>query len=152
PNYILNIFTCAQRPPNPNVYRNSDSYYCNPEYDKLFHEQETTIDPARRVEIVHEMQSILYRDQPYIMLWYDQSLQAHTKGWTGFVPQPADGGDWLATYGPLSFISVRPVTAVANTGGGGSAAVWVIALALVVLAVIVALLVMRARRSEVDEA
>src|SRR5581483_10637968 len=26
PNYILNIFTCAQRPPNPNVYRNSDSY------------------------------------------------------------------------------------------------------------------------------
>jgi peptide/nickel transport system substrate-binding protein len=152
PNYILNIFTCAQRPPNPNVYRNSDSYYCNPEYDKLFHEQETTIDPARRVEIVHQMQSILYRDEPYIMLWYDQSLQAHTKGWTGFVPQPAEGGDWLATYGPLSFISVRPVTAAANAGGGGSAAVWVIALALIALAVIVALLVRRARRSEVDEA
>ena len=35
PNYILNIFTCAQRPPDADTYRNSDSYYCNPEYDKL---------------------------------------------------------------------------------------------------------------------
>ena len=39
PNYILNIFTCAQRPPDANTYRNSDSYYCNPEYDKLNGEQ-----------------------------------------------------------------------------------------------------------------
>ena len=36
PNYILNIFTCAQRPPDANTYRNSDSYYCNPDYDELY--------------------------------------------------------------------------------------------------------------------
>ena len=35
PNYILDIFTCAQRPPDANTYRNSDSYYCNPDYDEL---------------------------------------------------------------------------------------------------------------------
>ncbi len=153
PNYILNIFTCAQRPPNPNVYRNSDSYYCNPEYDKLFHEQQTTIDPARRVEIVHQMQSILYRDEPYIMLWYDQSLQAHTKGWTGFVSQPANGGDWLATYGPLSFVSIRPVTATGGgaSGGGGSAGL-VIAVVAVAVVLIAGFVLARSRRREEDEA
>jgi peptide/nickel transport system substrate-binding protein len=153
PNYILNIFTCQQRPPNPNVYRNSDSYYCNPEYDKLFHEQETATDPTQRIDIVHQMQSILYRDQPYIMLWYDQQLQAHTKGWTGFVRQPTDGGDWLATYGPLSFISVRPVAAATGeTGGGGSSTGLIIAIVAAVVVLIVAFVLVRARRREEDEA
>ena len=36
PNYILDIFTCAQRPPDADTYRNSDMYYCNPKYDKLY--------------------------------------------------------------------------------------------------------------------
>lgn len=154
PNYILNIFTCAQRPPNPNEYRNSDSYYCNPEYDKLFREQEVTVDASQRAEIVHQMQSILYRDEPYVMLWYDQSLQAHTKGWTGFVPQPEPDGDWLATYGPLSFISVRPVTGAAGgTGGGGGSTAWVwIAFVAVAVVVFAAVLIRRSRRSEEEEA
>ena len=28
-----------QRPPDANTYRNTDSYYCNPEYDKLYQQQ-----------------------------------------------------------------------------------------------------------------
>jgi peptide/nickel transport system substrate-binding protein len=153
PNYILNIFTCQQRPPNPNTYRNSDSYYCNPQYDKLFAQQESTTDANQRDQIVHEMQSILYRDQPYIMLWYDQSLQAHTTKWTGFVSQPSQDGDWLATYGPLSFISVRPVTATSGTSGGGGVSPWVwVALAVILVAIVVVVVVMRSRRSEEDEA
>ncbi len=48
PNYILNIFTCAQRPPDANTYRNSDSYYCNPDYDKLYKQQAsvTSVQPS----------------------------------------------------------------------------------------------------------
>ena len=59
PNYILDIFTCAERPPDADTYRNSDSYYCNPEYDKLYKQQQTEIDPAKRADIVHQMQAIL---------------------------------------------------------------------------------------------
>jgi peptide/nickel transport system substrate-binding protein len=129
-------------------------YYCNPEYDKLFAQQESTIDPTQRADIVHQMQAILYRDQPYIMLWYDQSLQAHTTKWTGFVPQPNPDGDWLAAYGPLSFISIRPVTATTGeSGGGGGISPWVwIALAAVVVVIVVVVVVMRGRRSQEDEA
>ena len=72
PNYILNIFTCAQRPPDANTYRNSDSYYCNPDYDELNRRAWSEVtDPTDRVDIVHQMQAILYRDQPYLVLWND---------------------------------------------------------------------------------
>jgi hypothetical protein len=87
------------------------------------------------------------------MLWYDQSLQAHTTKWTGFVSQPSQDGDWLATYGPLSFISVRPVTATSGTSGGGGVSPWVwVALAVILVAIVVVVVVMRSRRSEEDEA
>ena len=88
PNYILDIFTCAERPPDANTYRNSDSYYCNPEYDKLNDEQGSVTDATERVDIVHQMQAILYRDQPYLMLWNDAVLEAYSPEWTGFLPQP----------------------------------------------------------------
>ena len=65
-------------------------------------------DPAERVDIVHQMQSILYRDQPYLVLWNDALLEAYSPDWTGFKPQPDPDGDVLATYGPLSFISIQP--------------------------------------------
>ena len=68
PDFILSIFTCDQRPPNPDEYRNSDSYYCNPEIDAMYEEQKTILDVEQRAELVHEMQRIIYQDVPYIVL------------------------------------------------------------------------------------
>ena len=155
PNYILNIFTCASRPPDASTYRNSDMYYCNPDYDELNKQQGSVTDPAARVEIVHQMQSILYRDQPYIMLWNDASLQAHSPDWTGFTPQPDPDGDWLATYGPLGFISVRPATGTTAGEGGSSgisAGLWIGILAAVVVIVGGLMLARRRRESDEDDA
>lgn len=153
PNYILDIFTCAQRPPDDATYRNSDSYYCNPEYDALALAQQEVTDPAERVDIVHEAQSILYRDQPYVVLWNGALLEAWSPEWTGFLSQPEGNGDILATYGPLSFISLRPVAG--TTAGSASSSegipswVWIAVAATV--AVIVAIVVMRGRRNANDE-
>jgi peptide/nickel transport system substrate-binding protein len=156
PNYILNIFTCAQRPPDANTYRNSDSYYCNPDYDALNKQQSEVTDPAERVDIVHQMQSILYRDQPYLMLWNDQALEAYSSDWTGFQPQPAPGGDVIAAYGPLSFINIEPVTGTSAGGGasssGVSAGVWIGVLAAVVIIVGGFMIARRRRESDEDEA
>ena len=127
PNYILNIFTCSQRPPDPATYRTSDMYYCNPKYDALYHEQQSVLDPTKRSDIVHQMQSILYRDEPYVVLWNDATLEAWSPKWTGFTSQPAVNGDVLATYGPFSFISLRPVTGSSSgtTSNGIPAWLWV---------------------------
>jgi len=157
PQYILNVFTCAQRPPKPSIYRNSDSYYCNPQYDKLFEEQSKAPDATARADIVHQMQTILNRDEPYIMLVYSATPEAYrTDLVTGFTPQPADTastkGDLLAAYGPFSFISMHPATATAGTAAatkGISAGVWI---AIVIgLIVIVGAIVLLRRRGAGDE-
>ena len=153
PNYILGIFTCAQRPPRAGVYENSDSYYCNPEYDRLFRAQATETDPAKRTAIVHRMQAILYRDEPEILLFYGATLEAYrTDRVTGFTPQPADSatvkGDLLAGYGPFSFISIRPVSGTSGLPSGGAGpGLWIaLVVGLVVVAIVVATAGWRRRR------
>jgi peptide/nickel transport system substrate-binding protein len=156
PNYILNIFTCEQRPPDASTYRNSDSYYCNPDYDKLYVKQGAVTDVAERVDVVHEMQSILYRDQPYIVIWNIATLEAYSSDWTGFKPQADPNGDLLAAYGPLSFISIRPVSGTSAGGGSSSsgipAGVWIGILAAVVLIVGGFMIARRRREADEDEA
>jgi peptide/nickel transport system substrate-binding protein len=155
PNYILDVFSCAQRPPGDGTYLNSDSYYCNPDYDKLNDEQHTVTDATQRADVVHQMQAILYRDEPYVVLWNDQVLEAWTNKFTGYVSQPGnDRGDALATYGPYSFISIRAASAGGTGGTGGSSSsggipAWVwIAIAGVILAIIVVVVVSRGRRDD----
>jgi peptide/nickel transport system substrate-binding protein len=160
PQYILGIFTCGQRVPRPGIYRNSDSYYCNPQYDKLFQAQSSAPDAAQRADIVHQMQAILYQDEPYITLVYAATLEAYrTDSVTDLTPQPADAGpvrgDLLAAYGPFSFISMRPATATAGTAAGTkgiSAGVWIAIVAALVVVMLAIVLVRRRRVSDEDSA
>ena len=157
PDYILGIFTCDQRPPRPGVYRSGDSYYCNPRYDELDAKQATVVDPTERADIVHEMQSILYHDSPYVVLYYGDTLEAYrTDQVTGFTPQPADTattkGDLLATYGPFSFISIRPVAGGQGTGPKGvSTGIW-LGLGAAAVLVIGGWTILRRRKGNDEEA
>lgn len=163
PDSALSWFTCDQRPPEGSTYGNNDSYYCNPEYDRMFDEQRTTLDPEARWEIVHEMQRIYYEDSAYAVLWYDPIFSAwRGDRWTGFVPQPQPEGDPLEGWGGPSEVwwTLRPVTAAeGGTVGGGSgetrgisAGVWIGVAAAVVL--VGGFFIVRSRRrpGEDDEA
>ncbi|NWG18750.1 MAG: ABC transporter substrate-binding protein [Chloroflexi bacterium] len=63
----------------------SETGYSNPEYDALFVEQGTTVDEAKRIELLHKMQEILLRDVPYIIPYYPQNVEAYRsdrfQGW-----------------------------------------------------------------------
>src|SRR6185295_11500526 len=77
PNYQLSTMTCGSRSyeDGGNVLAGlSDSFYCNPEYDKLFAAQGTETDIAKRTEIVKQMQQILYEDFPYALTYYYDTL------------------------------------------------------------------------------
>jgi peptide/nickel transport system substrate-binding protein len=148
PDFILSIFTCGQRPPD-GIW--SDSFYCDEEYDRMYLEQKTLTDIDERAEVVHEMQRIIYEQAPYIVLWYDRDLQAYSKEWTGFQPQPEPDGDLLAGYGKYSFLSIDKASgqeADAPASGGVSAGVWVAGVAGLVVIGIVAAMV---RRRSTDE-
>jgi peptide/nickel transport system substrate-binding protein len=115
PDFILSVMTCGQ------INNFSDSFWCNEEYDRLYELQKTQLDVDERVETVHEMQRIAYEESPYVVLYYDNLLEAYrTDRWEGWETQPADGGSVLFSYGTYSYTNLRPVGADGSGGGGDS--------------------------------
>lgn len=81
PDFILSIMLCDQFV----VGGWSDSGYCNPEYDQLYLDQQQAADPDERRQIIHKMQELLFRDKPYILLYYYDNLYAYrTDRFTNF--------------------------------------------------------------------
>jgi peptide/nickel transport system substrate-binding protein len=64
----------------------SDTGWDNPEYDKLYEQQGTTVDPEERRQIVYEMQQMIWDNFLYTQLVNLQDIAAHTKAWDGFNP------------------------------------------------------------------
>lgn len=143
PDYILSIFTCDKRSDNDNgtpSYDISDSFYCNSEFDKLYVEQGGETDRDARQAIVKQMEQMIYDATPYILTFYYDSLEAYRSDrFTGFVPQPTDGGALTLQFGTWSYQNVEPVsaevpatpgaTAAASTteSSSGSSTAWIIA-------------------------
>ena len=99
---LLNILTTAEIPTGT-----SETGYSNPEYDKLYEEQETTVDQAKRKEIVWKMQEIMLRDVPYIIPYYQQKVQAYrTDRFQGWVNEE---GAVLYLQDRTSLTAITPV-------------------------------------------
>jgi peptide/nickel transport system substrate-binding protein len=79
PDYMLGVPLCNQ------IGGNNDVYYCNKQYDTLYDQQSTTVDPVARKTIVDQMQKTYYDDAAYIVMWYQDKLQAYrTDTWGGW--------------------------------------------------------------------
>jgi peptide/nickel transport system substrate-binding protein len=142
PDFILSSFTTGQ------CGFWSDTCYSNPEYDRLYRQQQSTIDETERQAIVTQMQQIIFRDTPEIVLWYPNSFEAwRADRWTGFVRWPEPDGTvfWENMY---SARLVRPISdaAVAQPEAGPEGWVWLVASGVVALAILVA----AARRRRLD--
>ncbi len=125
PDYQLSTFTCDQR-----SYKEgdsilaglSDSFYCNPEYDRLYALQKTQVDPAERAETVKAAQKLIYDDVGYLVEYYYDDLQAYRSDkFTGFVPQPAPDGMLLFQQGSHSYRAVMTVADAAKAAASASA-------------------------------
>jgi peptide/nickel transport system substrate-binding protein len=100
PNSMLDYMTCAQR----NNW--SDSWYCNEEYDRIYEQQQSELDPEARTQMIHELQEILYTDAPYLVTAYTKIGEAYRSDRleSGFTPQPTDGGILLFQYGVHNYL------------------------------------------------
>ena len=125
PNYMLSTFTCANRSyeDGGSIYANlSDSFYCNPEYDKLFDQQAAETDFTARQAIVKTMEQMLYDDAPYIITYYANGLEAYRNDrFTGWVKQPKDTGTLIYQWGTWSYFDVAPVSAVTEAESASAA-------------------------------
>jgi peptide/nickel transport system substrate-binding protein len=146
PSFQLSAFTTDQ------ILNNNDSCYSNPEYDRLFTEQATTVDRARRVAIVHEMERILYKDNPYVVLYYASNLQAYRGDrWTGWQLAPQGAPAVVMNYMRGTYTGVQPVAATRSTSGGlGAGGIAAIVAIGVVVAALVIWLMRRRRPKEVE--
>ena len=149
PNFIMSIFTTAQ------INSWSDCAWSNAQYDKLFLEQQTTIDPVKRADIVHQMEQMIYEQSPYIPTAYPENVEAYNDaGWQGWQATPGKGGGVFFTSPVMaSYLTVHPVTKAAASGGSSSRGLLIgVVVAIVVVIVVVALVAtVRGRGKRVEE-
>jgi peptide/nickel transport system substrate-binding protein len=129
----------------------SDTCWSNADYDRMYKEQQTALDPDERQQIVFDMQALFYENVPEIVLWYPNSFEAwRSDRWEGFVPWPEPDGVrfWGNQY---SVMQVHPIgsggTPASSTEGGPSPLLWIGA-GVALLAVIGVVAARRRRRDD----
>ncbi len=101
PDYLLGVPLTSQ------INGNNDVYYSNKQYDQLYTQQATQLDHAMRVDLVHQMQQLYYDDCAYIVMWYQDKLQAYrADAWTGWADTP---GGIVFNFTRANYLDVKPV-------------------------------------------
>ena len=149
PNFLLSVLTTGQ------IGSWSDTQWSDAEYDKLYQQQQTTIDPEARKQLIWKMQQIVYEKSPYITLTYPEWLESYNdKQWTGWVKSPSVNGPVIYTeYNIDSYLFAHPQQAAAQASGGGSTGVviGVVVVAAIAVLGVVAVVLVRRRRRAVEE-
>jgi peptide/nickel transport system substrate-binding protein len=100
PDYMLGIVLSNQ------IGGNNDVYYAEKAYDSLYEQQATELDHAKRVDLVHQAQQMFYDDCAYIVMWYQDKLQAYrTDTWTGWSDTP---GGIVFNFTRANYLNVKP--------------------------------------------
>ena len=101
PDYLLGVPLTSQ------IGGNNDVFYSNPQYDQVYAQQAAELDKANRTKLVHQAQQMFYDDAAYIVMWYQDKLQAYrTNGWTGWTATP---GGMVFNLTRANYLNVRPV-------------------------------------------
>jgi peptide/nickel transport system substrate-binding protein len=152
PSFILSTFTTRQ------IMGWSDSQYSDPVYDRLYTLQSQAVDPADPADTAHRrdlilaMQKVLYRDDPYVVLWYNVNLQAfRTDRWAGYVTAPGRDGSPFWNQLRATYISLRPVQAARPTPEASRAWIWGLAAGIVAIAAVL-FAVLRRRPKTTEDA
>ncbi|HUZ36752.1 MAG TPA: ABC transporter substrate-binding protein [Streptosporangiaceae bacterium] len=98
PDFMLSVLTCGSW----NVW--NDTGYCSKSYDKLYQAQGAAVSPAKRQQLVYQMQQMVASQRPYLVLDYADLIEAHSASWTGL---PLVGGTSWTELSKLPFESVH---------------------------------------------
>jgi peptide/nickel transport system substrate-binding protein len=82
PASFLAYFSCAGK--------GSSNYsgYCNPAFEALMKKQASESSTTARVGEVNQLQDMIAKDRPALVLAYEKGAFAYRKPWTGFTPGP----------------------------------------------------------------
>lgn len=85
PGAYMNFNTCAQIPQKANNWSgDNNGRYCNPEYDRLWHQSNIELDPKKRAEIFISMNDLLIKNAIVIPLVHRADVVAFGNNLTGY--------------------------------------------------------------------
>ncbi|MFI9175132.1 ABC transporter substrate-binding protein [Streptomyces lincolnensis] len=114
PDFVLSIHTCAALPATPKDTGATDNFICDKRYDELYARQLAEYDPAKRAQIVQQMESRLY-DLGYMnVMAYPNAVEAYrTDQIKSIQTMPSGAGNIYGQDGYWSWWSAVP----ADSGG-----------------------------------
>ncbi|MER7193334.1 ABC transporter substrate-binding protein [Streptomyces flaveolus] len=152
PDFVLSIHTCAARPQTPKDTGATDNFICDKTYDDLYAKQLAEYDPAKRAEIVKQMQSRLY-DLGYMnVMAYPNAVEAYrTDQIKSITTMPSEAGNIYGQDGYWSWWSAVPADSGDSSDDSSSTGVVIGIVAGVVVLVGLGVLVAVRRRSTAEE-
>ncbi|MFD7650314.1 ABC transporter substrate-binding protein [Streptomyces albidoflavus] len=120
PDFVLGIHTCAALPNKPKESSATDNFICDKEFDKLYGQQLAEYDPAKRADLVKQMQSWLYDTGYMNVLAYPNAVEAYrTDQIKSITTMPQAAGNIYGQDGYWSWWSAVPADDDAGSEGSG---------------------------------
>jgi len=94
---MLSVLTCVSR----NVW--NDTGYCSKSYDSLYQAQGAMMNPAKRQQIIYQMQQMVASQKMYLVIDYPDSIEAHSPHWTD-LPLIWDMSFWSGSKIPFESV------------------------------------------------
>jgi len=140
PGFLLSVYTGDQ------IENWNDTGWSDPEYDQLYKDQDATLDPQERLDMIYRMQEIFYDQVPAIPYTYSRDLEVYnTDRWEGWVQMPGGNGSVANMW---SYLNVQPKQGATQTDSGANTGVIIGVVAAVgVIGVIAAVLIARRRKA-----
>ncbi|MFE4959604.1 ABC transporter substrate-binding protein [Streptomyces sp. NPDC056653] len=157
PDFVLGIHTCSALPAKAKESAATDNFICDKTYDELYKKQLAEYDPAKRADIVKQMESWMYDSGYMNIIAYPNAVEAYrTDQIKSITTMPEAAGNIYGQDGYWSWWSAVPAAADGKNGsaadsGGSSTGV---VIGIVVAVVVVAgggFLLARRRRSTAEE-
>ncbi|MET8419058.1 ABC transporter substrate-binding protein [Streptomyces sp. NPDC005134] len=157
PDFVLGIHTCSALPAKAKESAATDNFICDKTYDELYKKQLTEYDPAKRADIVKQMESWMYDSGYMNIIAYPNAVEAYrTDQIKSITTMPEAAGNIYGQDGYWSWWSAVPAAADGKNGsaadsGGSSTGV---VIGIIVAVVVVAgggFLLARRRRSTAEE-
>jgi peptide/nickel transport system substrate-binding protein len=98
PDFMLSVLTCVSW----NVW--NDTGFCSKTYDNLYSAQSAAMNPAKRQQIVYQMQQMIANQRVYLVIDYPDSIEAHSPTW---VALPLIAGSSFTSMSKIPFESVH---------------------------------------------
>ncbi|MGW1657265.1 ABC transporter substrate-binding protein [Streptomyces atratus] len=137
PDFVLGIHTCAALPVKAKDSAATDNFICDKTYDELYKKQLAEYDPAKRADIVKQMQSWMYDSGYMNIIAYPNAVEAYrTDQIKSITTMPSAAGNIYGQDGYWSWWSAVPAGSSSSDSSGGSSSTGVVIGIIVVVVVL----------------